>query len=327
MTKANRTGLKDRILDQIPGYRTVVERERRLRTLTMQGLNAIGNASDIAVDYYEKIAQAVDSGADSLTDIRDQYMTDLNGLRARAEFHQLAVRVMQQAQADANVILSSNTDLALNILRAELDTLMTEVRKHRAVIAAHPATAEQALSSGDPKAADNWRTVTGLLGRYDEIHNEYNQWITRQDDTGRGVAFAATVIGQMARFLEAEPFWLHRRSITPAPDGGNNGPIKAWLDAAQGFTLTPEDNPRTGLWPHAHAPSQWLLMVADNEPWLPDADTLFACLDLAEDMFRSSATAGASWFYSRIAELAEHGAHTDLNDPAATDDRKVHANA
>ncbi|KRD04953.1 hypothetical protein ASE48_20140 [Mycobacterium sp. Root265] len=324
--KANQTGLKDRILSQIPGYQTALERERRLRTLTLQSLDNLGNGADLESAYYAKVAEAVDGGATDLNSVCDAYVADLNGMRARAEFHQLAVRVMQQARTDADHALTTGSDTALDILRSELDTLVTDVHKHRALIVAHPVNAEQALTTGGPKAASDWKAVTELLGRYDEIHREYTEWVSRQHETHLPTHIPVAC-GQTRRFLEIEPAWLHRRATTPAPDGSNNHDIAAWLNQHGATDLNPEDMQRNSPWPHAHRPSEWLLIVVDNQPWLPDAATLTACHALADEMFRTAAYSGTSWFYNRLAELTELGASTDLAAPAPTTNQRIATHA
>lgn len=308
---ANKTGLKDRILAQIPGYHDALNRERALRALTLQSLNDLGNGGELESAYYAKIKAAVDSGAKNLNAVRDAYVADLNGMRARAEFHQLTVRVMEQSRIDAQQALATNTSVALDVLRAELDTLVSDVHSKRDIVAAHPVNAEQALTTGGSKAAANWKIVIDLLGRYDEIHREYYDWVSREHGTHLP-AQTPVVCGQTRRFLEVEPVWLHRRATTPAPGNSTDSDLAAWLNKRQDATFQPEDLQRTSPWPHAHRPSEWLLIVVDNEPWLPDAATLTACRAMADEMFRS-ASAGSSWFYNRLNELTGLGAHVDLD--------------
>lgn len=309
MTTKKTPALRERILDEIPGYRAAMHRFDTLRRLTLSGLDDIGNATTIEVAYYDKISAAVANGVDSLHDLREQYTADVTGMQARSQFHALAVRIMQQSRTDAETALSDNADVALDYLRSELDTLMADVRKSRTLIANHPASAEVALTAGGPTAAHDWQTVTTLLGRYDEIRREHLAWVRRQSGDANTAAFAT--IGQVARFLEADPAWLYRRATTPVPGTGNNPTIAAWLDGTR-ITVDPAEANRDGIWPNTIRPSQWLLTVADNDPWVPNADTITACHNTADEMFRNTVNTGTSWFISRIATLAEHGAITDL---------------
>lgn len=317
---ANKTGLKDRILDRIPGYHDALNRERALRSLTLQSLNDLGNGGELESAYYAKIKDAVDSGAKDLNAVRDAYVADLNGMRARAEFHQLAVRVMEQSRVDAQHALETNTAVAFDVLRAELDALVTDVHANRKIITDHPTNAEQALTTGGPKAAASWKTVTDLLGRYDEIHREYYTWVSRDHGTHLP-AQVPVICGQTRRFLEVEPAWLHQRAITPAPGTSTTSDVAQWLDSKQGIDFNADDLQRTSPWPHAHRPSQWLLIVVDNEPWLPDAATLTACHSMAGEMLRSTTSADSSWFYNRLGELTRLGAHIDIEAPANTERR------
>ncbi len=324
MPAPNRTGLRDRILAQIPGYSAAVSRERELRSLTLQSLNGIGNAAELETEYHRKITDAVDAGATDLAAVRDAYVSDVTGLRARAEFHQLAVRVMEQSRIGAQQALESNTSVAFDVLRGELDALVNDVHTHRKLIGEHPTNAEQALATGGSKAAANWKTVTDLLGRYDEIHREYYTWVSR--DHGTHLAAQIPVIcGQTRRFLEVEPAWLHRRAVTPSPSHSTSA-IAAWLNPRRSINIHADDPHRTSPWPNAYRPSEWLLIVVDNEPWLPDADTLTACHALADEMLRNTTSADGSWFYNRLNELTRLGAHVDLEAPATTDRRTaIHA--
>lgn len=324
MSTANRTGLRDRILEQIPGYSAAVSREQALRTLTLQSLNGIGNAAELETDYHRKITDAVAAGAKDLVAVRDAYVADMTGMRARAEFHQLAVRVMEQSRIDAQQAMETNTAVAFDVLRTELDGLVNDMHANRKIITEHPTNAEQALTTGGSKAAANWKTVTDLLGRYDEIHHEYYQWVSR--DHGTHLAAQIPVIcGQTRRFLEVEPAWLHRRAVTPAPGNSTNSDIAAWLNRRQSVEFHADDAQRTSPWPNAYRPSEWLLIVVDNEPWLPDADSLTACHAVANEMLRSTTSADGSWFYNRLNELTRLGAHADLEAP--TTDRRTASHA
>lgn len=307
--------LRDRILDQIPDYRSALLRADALRSLTLRGLD-LGNTGTIDTAYYAKISDAVTNGADNLDDLRDQYTADITGMQARSQFHALVVRIMQQSRADAETALGDNTDVALDYLRSELDTLMVDVRNNRTLIDNHPATAEAALSAG-PQAAQDWATVTTLLGRYDEIRREHLAWVRRQSGDMSNAAFAT--IGQTARFLEADPTWLYRRATTPAPSYGWDPAvttITAWLDGTRmdgtRMTVDPAEAQRDGIWPNTIRPTQWLLTVADNNPWVPDGPTITACQNTADELLRNTTNTGASWFLRSIATLTEHGAITDL---------------
>lgn len=300
--------LRERTLDQIPGYRKAIERSRRLQRLTLQAVNSIGNLGDLNVAYHQQIADAVDNGTTDLTQLRDLYAADVAALQGRAQFHNLAITVQQQARDEAAELLTRHADIALDYLRDELNSLMTEVRKHRTIIDNHPATAEAAIERGT-KAAANWKTVTDLLGRYDDIRREHREWLKRQH--GDHVHSFHTV-GQISRFLEAEPAWLLRRRTTSPPAGGRERDIAAWFNSATG-DVNPEDGRRNDIWPHSHRPNKWLLIVADNDPWLPDANTITTAANAADELFKNNDTATtAHWFRSRVTVLTDLGAQLDL---------------
>lgn len=300
--------LRERILEQIPGYAAATNRERALRLLSLQGVDTVGNRTDIDTDFADRIARAVDAGTTDLTELRADYAAAITGLEARSSFHRLAIDVMQRARDDANQLLADHADVALDYLRGKLDQLFADVAKNRTAIEQHPDSAEAAITAG---ATTGWTLVNELLGRYDEIRKEHRAWVIRQSGAPGTPGFAT--IGQARRFLEIDPGWLHRRAAATPPTQDDT--LAAWFRKTA--AVEPSDVNRTTIWPATYRPSNWLLTVADNDPWLPDADTIAECHTLADELFRTAGTASPSWTLSRLAILAEHGAITELT-PANT---------
>ena len=301
--------LKERILDAIPNYRSTLERARALSTLTLSGLDGMGNISDLNVAYYDRISTAVDSGVSDLTALRDAYAADVSALQGKGQFHQLAVQVMQHARNAATQLLVDHADVALGILRGELDTLMGDVDRNRPAITTQALSAEHAIAAGT-QAVTDWQTVNALLARYDEIRREHRDWVKRQGGDNQMPGFVA--VGQTARFLDVDPTWLYRRATTTAPTGGDTTTITAWLNRHRGTTIDPGDAHRTDVWPNTYRPNEWLLIVADNDPWLPDADIINGCYGIADEMFRNAINSTPTWMLSRLAELTTLGATTNL---------------
>ena len=301
--------LKDRIHAEIPGYDTALARERALRTLTIANMNAMGNVGDVNADYYHRVSAAVDNGVTDLDDLRESYAAEVSKLQARAGFQQLCVSLMQQSHTDADTALTDHTDIAFDVLRAELDAIMADVDKHRAIIQAHPATAEEALNAG-PNGAKNWQTVTSLLARYDELRREHRTWALRQ--IGETTAPGFATIGQVRTFFDTDPTLLHARATTRAPSDGD-GALSTWLSQSP-TGIDPADASRRdgNIWPSSYRPADWLLLVADNQPWVPDGHTINACHRITADVFLNAPHWRPSTTLARLAELSQHGAITNL---------------
>ena len=139
----------------------------------------------------------------------------------------------------------------------ELDTLAAEVNEHRTAVENHPNTAEQAIATGTGQA--QWNLVDGLISRYNEIRNEHRRYVKLQSDGNepRGFVFVA----QSAKFLEVDPYWLHRRAATNGRNSTDPA-IAAWFASIGGAQT---EYARNGIWPTMPR-NRWLLTELPPRP-------------------------------------------------------------
>lgn len=298
--------LRERVLDAIPGYRQAQARHDRLIALT-QIVPTVHEALDAG--YIEQIAAAADNESASLDDLAASYALDRQTWAAKVEFQKLVIATREQARTAAESAKVYGATEALDFLRDELDTLMAEVDKHRAPVAAHPNTAEEAIRGGGTK---QWELVEGLIARYAELRAEHRKYVTLQSgEVARGFA----VCGQIARFLEADPYWRYRRATCPG-HASTDPSIATWFTQSG----TGEAH-RTNIWPLGIPRNQWLLTVADNQPWLPDADTIIQAHYLAEELFAGAKSYRTmpeiGGFQRRISELNDLGVTTTITSATA----------
>lgn len=297
--------LRERVRDAIPGYRTAQNRHKRLQN-DMIALPDVGLA-DLDADYQNRIWQAIDNGAENLHDLRASYIADRQKLMAQGEFHVLVVNSSRQAYYAAETAESAGADHALDFLRAELDTLMADVNDHRAILAAHPTTAEAAMNAG-ADGLDRWKRAEDLIRRYDELRTEHQRYVRLQ--SGNQPADFA-VIGQFAGFLEAEPYWRYCRSIRSA-EHSTDPAIAKWLSTQPGDA----EYHRKSTWPATMSRADWLLVVADNDPWLPDAAHIDRLAQRAEQLFAKGRSYRSgieiNGFRANMADLKALGANIDF---------------
>lgn len=294
--------LKERVLDQIPRYRDLQNRRDRLRSL----LRIVPPASDLNLAYTEQITAAADASAETLDDLRERFAADRQNWSTAAEFNALVRDAWFHASSDTENAQKAGAPIALDYLRGELENLMAEVREHREILQAHPDSAEQAIGAG-PAGLKNWKLVNELIGRYQELRTEHRAYVNLQ--------FGGTVNGfdtcaQSARFLEIDPWWRRCRST-----GGtcHDTQIAAWLHSRDPRA---EGN-RTSIWPSTYTQAQWLLAVADADPWLPDADTIDQVVQIATALLARmpSNSIEIASFYRGLGELNRVGGRADITQP------------
>lgn len=146
-------------------------------------------------------------------------------------------------------------------------------------------TAEQALRDGRGAA---YTSAADLADSYLSLRSAHRQ-VVRLDPARSGhedhvLAHMATVVGQFREFLDAEPFWAHRRRVNvgQATDSTDTGQAhKQWLAAAPQPVGRRLGGSPTAPKPDGITPIAWLAHVARHRPWLPDAATLIDAYDLA----------------------------------------------
>ncbi|MGV0718543.1 hypothetical protein ABQE93_24365 [Mycolicibacterium sp. XJ662] len=310
MAKARtKTSLRERVLDEVPGYRQAQRRHLRLTEL----FQIVGTPlNELNRGYIDRIcAAADDETVSSLDDLAGAYATDWQQHSGRLEFFRLVGAERDRAADHTKTAMAQGADSALEFLRGELKALVADIVENRETVNAHPNSAAKVLAS-DAGAADRWHLVTVLISRYEEIRTEHRRYVNLQQ--GEHIQGYATV-GQCARFLEVDPYWRHQRATTPG-HASTDPAIAAW------FNNRPrrgQNTGNTGIWPVGYSQSQWLLIVADSEPWLPDADTIDHAHRLAEQLFLGRKTynrpAEVKEFYRLVTELRNLGAVVDVAAP------------
>lgn len=237
----------------------------------------------VDAEYIEKML----AGADP-ADILDDYCAAKARENAEAAFRALTANVMQRI-ADPRRYEEHFADTAIEMCREELDTIMSRVAANRELIEQHPDTIEAALSSGN--LAD-WETVEQILADYDALRTEYNRQIRRQDQT---LNTRISNSFQCRDFLTIDPHWAFKRRTARIVD---NYPAPEMIQFFRG------DMPDTTT----PTPTQWILAVADHQPWLPDAAQIAALNHKLEQLctypwHTDRIRADRTWFAENLAEI------------------------
>ncbi|WOC12582.1 hypothetical protein [Gordonia sp. MP11Mi] len=225
------------------------------------------------------------AGADPAT-LLDDYI-EAKGRENLAGQFGLIVRDVLQRVTDQRDYERAFVDTALDMCRDELDTIMARVDSNRDLIARHE-TAETAARNGDLEA---WQTVEGLLDDYDQLTAEYRRQIRLADSSLHGPLIGSA---QCRDFLDVSSYWMHQRRVTSILEDYPDHTIRAWFRGL----------PNTG----GHSRAEWILTVADHQPWMPDADELRQATTIAEQLCRhrwNSGNAGADrqFFAANMANL------------------------
>ncbi|UQE75801.1 hypothetical protein MYK68_04095 [Gordonia sp. PP30] len=243
---------------------------------------ATRHAHNVDTDYTEKLH----AGADP-AELIDDYCAAKLRENAENAFGALTANVLQRV-ADPRSHEEHFAETALAMCRDELDAIFTRVDQHRDLIAEHPMTAEAALNGN----IDDYQTVQKILSDYDALRAEYVRQIRLLNPAIGG----ATINGIQARdFLAIDPYWARKRAVVPISDSYPEPQIVQWFRS--GHTIKPL------------APNQWILAVADHQPWLPtpvQLDTIVSQLEQLCSRPWHSATAGTDrgWFTQAIAAIS-----------------------
>lgn len=157
-------------------------------------------------------------------------------------------------------------DTALDMCQDELDSIMARVDEHRDLIERHTTDARTAMAVS---TADDYQTVEQILDDYDRLRAEYRRQL-RLHDEGLGAKAIDSV--HCRDFLDIDPHWLRRRSVTSILEEYPDPAILGWF---RGLTV-PTDRTR----------AETILAVADHQPWLPSADELRTIDNAADQLCR-----------------------------------------
>jgi len=301
-TTTSAKSLRDSVLDAIPGYRQAEHRRHRLTQI----LGQLPAQPDLILGYQARIFAAADEGADNLNDLRLDYITDLTVAQGAMRFREEVVEAMHQAVTQMDTTRRQGASVALDYLRRELDSLMADVRKNRDIIATHPTNAADVINGG--RSAKDWKLVEDLVTRYDTLRALHREYVKFQGNPG-GTDFA--VCGQVAKFLDTDPHWIHRRNTAH----GNGSPvpeIREWFASRPARRTKAEDAGRSSIWPASMRPAEWLLTVADNRPWLPNAHSIEEAAHLANQLMDKPFKNGSTLNFFRdtlkkVSELTANG--------------------
>ncbi|GAC81152.1 hypothetical protein SAMN04488550_1170 [Gordonia malaquae] len=197
----------------------------------------------------------------------------------------------------------SFVDTALDMCQDELDSIMARVDKHRDLIERHTTDARTAMAAG---TADEYQTAEQILDDYDRLRAEYKRQIRLRDEGLTGTAIDSV---HCRDFLDVDPHWLRRRSVTSILEEYPDPAILRWF---RGLTV-PIDRTR----------AETILAVADHQPWLPSADELRTIDNAADQLCRHNWHSGnvgrdRAHFANLTATIRNITHHEPLPQPGTT---------
>lgn len=210
------------------------------------------DTNGVIVDVDEQFRNRIRAGADP-ADLVDEYIDARNRQTALGLFGSNVVRSLLERVTLPVNLEKAFADDALDMCRDELDRIMAAVTEHRNLIEQHPATIDAALAAG---SLDDWQTVEDLLNDYDQLRAEYRRQIRLQDSGLSGPKIGAV---ECKHFVDIDLYFVNMRRRTSILEGYQDQEILRWF--------RPE-------WNSTNSRSEHLLRIADNQPWLPDADEL-----------------------------------------------------
>lgn len=191
-------------------------------------------------------------GADPAT-LLDDYIEAKVRANAELQFGNL-IRDLLQRSAVPVALEESFADTGVELCRDELAAIMGRVAEHRTLIEQHPATIEVAVNAG---AVDDWRTVEQILDDYDALRMEYRRQVRLQNPGLGGPVIDAV---ECKHFADVNTYWTHKRHRASILEGYPDREIWEWFRPSTPAT--------------ASTRAEHLLTIADNDPWMPDADDL-----------------------------------------------------
>ncbi|MGB3699315.1 MAG: hypothetical protein WBA05_17950 [Gordonia sp. (in: high G+C Gram-positive bacteria)] len=234
--------LKDRIREANTAYTHQTELHARL----MQYSQTTPHSN---VD--EQFRERLHAGEDP-AHLIDDYVTAKNRENIAQQFGRIVADILQRT-ASPRSREAQFADQALDLCRDELATIMSRVTKHRALLEQHPATIDAALAAG---SLDDYRTVEQILDDYDALRVEYGRQIRLQDAGLTGPKIGAV---ECRHFVDVDLYFVNKRRRASILEGYPDEQILAWFRPEQISTSSRAEH---------------LLLIADNEPWLPNADEL-----------------------------------------------------
>lgn len=277
-TKTKTLPIRERIRQANTGLQEAVALRERLQNFA--ATREFGNAD---VDAKRRLY-----AGDDPADVFNDYAVAIAQQGASDLFGKLTANILQTL-AVAQTFEERFTDEALTICRDELDSIMARVAKHRHLIENHPTTAEEALRVGN---LSDWETVEQILTDYQALRAEHARQVRLQDK-----ALLTRVVDsfQCREFLDVDRHWAYRRRTTPIAD---NYPAPEVLRFFRADVPTITNQ----------GPAQWILTVADHQPWLPDATQIATLNNRLEQLcsrpwHTDRSRADRTWFAESLAEI------------------------
>lgn len=182
------------------------------------------------------------------------------------------------AQDRARRLVRTHVDDAYTVLAGHLTKLYREVDKHRGDLTGS-TTAEAAIRSGTPTA---FTQGDDLCRRYEQIRAAHAEML-RIEDPAIGTP-ALIHAGQIRNAVEHEPYWhsIRRRSATQVGLDHHSNRIADHLGWLKNAPATGQHDRRSTIWPDDRPHLDWLLLLAEHEPFVPDAAELHEHMQLCE---------------------------------------------
>jgi hypothetical protein len=267
---------------QIPGYEDHTKAEQRINAEITKN-RAIKFESPIAATDFVEAALAGEDFPKEPHFHNEELMAERLNAAARAQMLKDALKDVQERKRG---LIRKNSEFALGYLRAELATLMDDVRANDEALG-NVRTAEQVLAANDPQVLSAWRASEGLVARYVEIRGLQHSFTA--PGLGDGQNFKITAAGHIRNSLEQSDYWLNKReksSSRRAADDPLSGVrnFEAWLvtGGTAPFKHSTSAIPSTDSNGNPANPWDYLMWLATKaEPWVPSVSDVIAAFDAA----------------------------------------------
>lgn len=266
----------------IPGFEDHTKAEQRINEEIKRNRGIKSEAPISATDYIEA-ALAGEGFPKEPYFHNEEIRSERLNAGVRAQMLKDASKAVQERKRD---LIRDNSDAALGYLRAELATLMHDVRAIDETLG-HIRAAEQVLAADDPQVLSAWRATGELVARYVEIRGLQHAFTV--PSLGDGEKFKIPAVGHIRNSLEQSDYWLSKREKSSGHRAAND-PLSgvrnfdAWLGTGgtSPFKHSTSDIPSTDSTGNPVNPWDYLVWLATvAEPWVPSVSDLVAAFDAA----------------------------------------------
>ncbi|MFE4229434.1 hypothetical protein ACFRJ8_16300 [Arthrobacter sp. NPDC056886] len=266
----------------VPGFDDHTTAEQRINEEIKRNRTIKPEAPISATDYVEAALAGEDFPKEPHFHNEEIRAERLNA-GVRAQMLKDALKAVQELKRD---LIRDNSDAALGYLRAELTTLMDNVRANHETLG-NIRTAEQVLAADDPQVLSAWRATGELVARYVEIRGLQHAFTA--PSLGDGQNFKITAVGHIRNSLELSDYWLNKREKASSPRAAKDSlsgvrNFEAWLVAGgtapfkHSTSAVPSSHSSGNL---ANAWDYLVWLATKAEPWVPSASEVRAAFDAA----------------------------------------------